>query len=123
MDYSIPITNQEGCAFMNCEEVHQHFDAFIDDEMSVNDTDEFIRHIEQCRDCYDDLEVYYMVLAATGELSESDLESYDLTHLLPDKLSAARKFVRRRQLIRFLTAAVIVILFIAAVYFIFYLTR
>ena len=108
---------------MNCEEVHQHFDAFIDDEMSVNDTDEFIRHIEQCRDCYDDLEVYYMVLVATGELSESDLESYDLTHLLPDKLSSARTFVRRRQLIRFLTAAVIVILFIAAVYFIFYLTR
>lgn len=108
---------------MNCEEVHQHFEAFIDDEMSVNDTDEFIRHIEQCRDCYDDLEVYYMVLAATGELSESDLDNYDLTHLLPDKLAAARKFVRRRQMIRFLMAAIVVLFFIGAVYSIFYLLR
>ena len=70
---------------MNCEEVHRHFEDFINDRLSVNETDEFIRHIEGCRDCYDELEVYYMVKAATEELSEDDLESYDLTHILPAK--------------------------------------
>ena len=108
---------------MNCEEVHQHFEAFIDDELSVNDTDEFIRHVQQCSDCYDDLEVYYMVLAATGELSESEMESYDLRNLLPDRISESRKYVRRHHLLRFLMAAAITVFLIAVVYIIYYFTR
>ncbi len=104
---------------MNCEEVHQNFDAFIGDRLSVNDTDEFIRHVSSCRDCYDELEVYYMIQAVTGELKE-DLESYDLVHLLSDKLAERRRYVRRRQRMHFVFALLAALLLIAAVYALLY---
>ncbi len=104
---------------MNCEEVHQSFDVFLTDRMSVNDTEEFISHIEHCRDCFDDLEVYYMVKAATGELPEKELESYDLTKLLSDKLEERRKYVRRRRWMRMVLALGAALSLIFAAYFIF----
>ena len=105
---------------MNCEEVHQHFEAFIDDELSVNDADEFIRHIQTCSDCYDDLEVYYMALAATGELMESELDNYDLRRLLPDRIRECRKFVRRRYLLRFVMAAAVTVFVVALIYILYH---
>lgn len=106
---------------MNCEEAHQRFEDFLNDRLSVNETDEFIRHIDGCKDCFDELEVYYMVRTATGELSEDDLESYDLTHILSDKLENRRKYVRRWQILRFVFALSAALLLIAAVYFIFFM--
>ena len=101
---------------MNCKEVHQNFEAFLNDSLNVNNTDEFIRHVEGCSDCRDELEVYYMAKAATGELSEADLESYDLTHLLSDKLQERQTYVKRHQCLRMFSAVAVVVLLILLVY-------
>ena len=105
---------------MNCEEVHQNFEDFLNDRLSVNDTDEFVRHVEQCSDCYDELEVYCMVRAATEGFSDDGPENYDLTHILPEQLRERKTFVKRRQTMRFVFAAASVLLLIGAAYVFFF---
>ena len=104
---------------MNCEEAHQNFTAFLTDRMNVDNTDEFIRHVENCTECRDELEVYYMAMAATGELSEEELESYDLTHLLSDKMEERKAYVKRHQFYRVVGAVAAVAMLIVSAYLIF----
>jgi len=105
---------------MKCEEVHQHFNEFLSDSMSVNDTDEFVRHVEQCADCRDELEVFYLVRAAGGELSDEDMVNLNVRGILQEKLEERRKWVRNHQIYRLLFAALTVLLLIAAVYVLFF---
>ena len=101
---------------MNCSEAARNFEAFLSGELSVNESEEFIGHIEHCRDCYDDLNFYYMVKAAAGELSESELENYDLTNLLQNLLEKRKRTLRRRQKLRLIAAGAAALLFVIGAY-------
>ena len=55
---------------MTCTETQSLIKAFINDELNINEQEEFIQHIESCPNCREELEVYYAILTAMKQLDE-----------------------------------------------------
>ena len=57
---------------MNCREAQQLMSSFIEDKMDEETLEAFIDHVRSCPSCYDDLEVYYMVMSGIRQLDEEE---------------------------------------------------
>lgn len=63
---------------MDCRETQSHIIPFIEGKLNDEDTKALISHIKQCNDCYDELEVYFIVLSGAKQL-DSDNTAEDIS--------------------------------------------
>lgn len=90
---------------MKCEEALTKIDAYINDNLSHKELEEFLEHIKSCPECYDELETYYTISVGMKYLEEEKLESYNIPKMLKEDLREKEHFLRRR---RILTGTMIV---------------
>ena len=57
---------------MKCEEALLKIDAYINDSLSIKETEEFLAHIRECPECYDELETYYTINVGTKYLENEN---------------------------------------------------
>ncbi len=57
---------------MECQEAQAMIVPFIEGRLDDEQTERFIEHVEQCSDCYDELEVYYIVMVGVKQLDEEN---------------------------------------------------
>lgn len=55
---------------MTCMDAQALIISFINDELSINDTQEFLLHIKSCSECYEELVVYYTLITAMLQLDK-----------------------------------------------------
>ena len=53
---------------VNCQEAQRMITRYIRKELTRSETDEFLAHVMSCRDCYEELEVYYTIDVGLKEL-------------------------------------------------------
>lgn len=76
---------------MTCMEAQGLITAFINDEFKIDELDEFIRHIQSCAECYEELEVYYALLTAMKQLDEDRNLSADFNRELREKIENSQE--------------------------------
>lgn len=76
---------------MNCREAQGLITAFINDELNINEQEEFIDHVESCGECREELEVYYALLTAMKQLDEDRHLSNDFSRDLKEKIESAQE--------------------------------
>lgn len=69
---------------------------FIREEIPEEKLEPFLKHIEKCRDCYEELEIYYTVHAGILGLDQDQFTTYDLSGALKTELEEAQEKVRSR---------------------------
>lgn len=57
---------------MECQEAQAMIVPFIESRLDDEQTERFIEHVERCSDCYDELEVYYIVMVGVKQLDEEN---------------------------------------------------
>ena len=73
---------------MKCDKARQLINAFIEDKMDYAVTPEFLEHVKNCPECYEDLELNYLIYSALNELDGST-ENYSLTDAMNKALKDA----------------------------------
>ena len=53
---------------MNCSEALSMVSPYVCRELSMQDTEDFLNHIEECQSCRDELETYFIVYKAIENL-------------------------------------------------------
>lgn len=48
----------------NCQTAESMVNRYIEHDLSVNELEDFLDHVENCPSCYDELETYFIVHAA-----------------------------------------------------------
>lgn len=81
---------------MDCRETQSLIVPFIESQLTLEKARAFLKHIEVCEDCREELEVYYILLVGLKQLEEEPEESLDLHgqfegHLRNTKLQVERK--------------------------------
>ncbi|MBB5263809.1 hypothetical protein HNP82_000907 [Catenibacillus scindens] len=71
---------------MDCREAQALIVPFIEGKLTDEQTETFIQHIENCTDCYDELEVYYIVMVGVKQLDEDE-------HMLVDFKGDLKKYI------------------------------
>ena len=76
---------------MTCMKAQSMITPFINDKLSLKETEEFIDHVNSCKDCREELEVYYALLTAMKQLDENKDLSEDYSADLNAKLYKAQE--------------------------------
>lgn len=79
---------------IDCKKIQKMIVPFSKGELTLKAEEMFVKHLEQCQDCREEVEIYYIVEyglneAATKELSEKYkkyLHDYDFSGLVEEKL-------------------------------------
>ena len=58
---------------MNCLEAQSKIMAFIENKLPDDELREFIKHVRSCKNCYEELDIYYTLIVGMKQLDESDI--------------------------------------------------
>ncbi|MBH1939753.1 zf-HC2 domain-containing protein [Mobilitalea sibirica] len=76
---------------MTCMRAQSLITPFINDELNIKELEEFIEHVRSCKECREELEVYYALLTAMKQLDEDKNLSDDFSMELSAKLEKAQE--------------------------------
>ncbi len=71
---------------MTCSKAQSLITPFINDQLDSKVMEEFIGHVHTCKECREELEVYYALLTAMKQLDEDKNLSDDFSLELSEKL-------------------------------------
>lgn len=61
---------------MNCQDYERQVLPFIHDELPDIESKKFIKHVRQCRRCYEELEIYYSIYGGLQMMQGNTWEEY-----------------------------------------------
>lgn len=73
---------------MTCREAEKLVVPYINDELTIEELDGFLEHVENCDNCMEELEIHYMVDVGLRKLDEEDTV-YDIVGDLQRKLESS----------------------------------
>lgn len=95
---------------MDCKNTILRIDKFLKKEMHGHELEEFLDHVENCRECYEELETYYTVDRTLHYLDKNIEGSYNIPMAMKRDMRGARKRVRRMRLLRRLLGFLLVVM-------------
>lgn len=82
---------------MTCKEAEQMVMPYINKELTDKELSAFLSHIHTCRDCYEELEIYYTIYTGLAQLEEGG-EDQNLHGLLEESLRLSELQIRGRKI-------------------------
>lgn len=98
---------------MDCKRVQELIAPFVNDTIRLEDTKEFLAHIETCKECREELEVSYSIMTAMKQLDADVDMSDNYIKELDNKIQKCISFglyQRKMQVLRRLVLAFLVFL-------------
>lgn len=71
---------------MDCKTAQSLVIPYINDQLSDEETEDFLEHIENCKECYEELEIHFAVHYALQKLDEDDKISFNIPKMLKENL-------------------------------------
>lgn len=84
---------------MTCEEAERLVMPYIRDELTDEELELFLDHVESCDNCKEELEIYFMVDVGLQQL-DHDCGTYDITGELERKIEDSYNRVKNIYLMR-----------------------
>lgn len=85
---------------MNCLQCQSKITQYIEDKLSENEIQEFIRHVNECSNCYEELDIYYTLLIGMKYLDNDENIPADFRSQLKERLEQDESMIHRRKKIK-----------------------
>ena len=82
---------------MNCQSAQSMVLNFINNKLDKEETKEFIEHIRSCNDCWEELEIYYVMLIGLKQLDEGGELAADFKEKLKNEVDNRYNAIEREQ--------------------------
>jgi len=100
---------------MICREWQKMIPGFLDDTLETQELEGFVKHVRTCKDCYEELEIMFMLSIGLKELKEDRSISYNFSQLLEDKIEEAEDSCHRVQTIYRLNIIIMILLHVCVI--------
>lgn len=101
---------------MDCRTANRLLTPFLEGELELETTEQFLRHIRECAACREELEIHYTVRTAINGLDQDRFQTYDLKKQFDMDLEEAQaQITKSRDILRLRHAAVAAALFCASI--------
>ena len=84
---------------MTCAEAEKLIVPYMEDKLSVTELEDFIEHIETCKNCREELEIHYMVDVGLKKLDQAD-GNFDIVGALKRKIADSAAILHRYMLLQ-----------------------
>lgn len=108
-----------GEEYMKCIEARRMVSPFVDKKLTDKETEQFLKHIEHCSDCMDELDIYFTMYKAMDTLDSGLHHEYDFKKMLENEIRSVRYGIMRRKIVRASRSIILVlaeILLLVSVY-------
>lgn len=99
---------------MTCQEAERMVTPYIKDELTGKELEAFLAHLEGCKSCQEELEIYFMVDVGLKQLDKGS-GTYDIAGALEHKIEESYGRVSRMWAFRILRYAVNTLMVMALV--------
>lgn len=82
---------------MNCQSAQSMVLNFINNKLDKEETKEFIEHVRGCKDCWEELEIYYVMLIGLKQLDEGEEMVADFKEKLQNEVDSRYNALVREQ--------------------------
>ncbi|MBQ9935879.1 MAG: zf-HC2 domain-containing protein [Lachnospiraceae bacterium] len=72
---------------MTCLEAQSNIMAFVDKKLDDEHTKDFVRHMRHCKNCSEELEIYYTLIVGMRQLDNNEELSHNFKKDLDDELT------------------------------------
>lgn len=84
---------------MDCKTAQSLVIPYIKNELDDEELEDFLNHIKNCKECYEELEIHFTIQYALKKLDEDERVSFDMPVMLKENLKAAQSRVTRRRIL------------------------
>ena len=74
---------------MNCQNAQSMVLNFINNKLDKEETRAFIEHVRDCKDCWEELEIYYVMLVGLKQLDEGEAKRKHIAKIITILVTAA----------------------------------
>lgn len=103
---------------LDCIAAENMVGRYISNDLSMTEMDQFLKHIDKCSSCYDELATQYIVNAALQQLNEEEDIDSDFKKLLDLDLKYAKRYIVVKKVRLMLTCLFAGIIAVALIYLI-----
>ena len=89
---------------MKCQDAELLIQNFINDDLTGEPLSNFIRHIDNCHSCYEEMETSYLLKEALSRLENG--ETFDLHGELTNKLTHMRECIEVHKILTIIRRAI-----------------
>lgn len=82
---------------MNCQEAQSKIISFINEALNQEDTKAFIHHVRSCPNCWDELEINYILLVGMQQLDDGEILSADFQKELQESVNLRYQHIVREE--------------------------
>lgn len=94
---------------MDCKTAQRMVSSYIRRELKDRELEEFLDHIRDCKECHEELEIYFTIHFALRKLDEEKDVSFNIQQMLRDDLRLSERRVRRRKLARWISWILVIL--------------
>lgn len=98
---------------MDCREAQKLIKDYIYGRLPDEKKEEFVNHIRSCRDCYEELDIYYTVEVGLNGLRDDHLTDLDLKGRLEQELKDLETQVQQYKMNTFFRYALLTLSYLA----------
>ena len=95
---------------MNCQNAQSMVLNFINNKLDKEETRAFIEHVRDCKDCWEELEIYYVMLVGLKQLDEGEELAADFRKKLQNEVESRyveiEREAKRKQIAKIITILV-----------------
>lgn len=102
---------------MDCTRVQEQIMQFVNGQLPEEELEEFVEHIDSCKECYEELQISYSLYWGLKMLEREDIDSFHIQHALDEFMEKNREKIRKKQLLRRLLRLLAVLIVVIAVFF------
>jgi len=82
---------------MTCLEVQSKIIAYIDYNLEKDEKTEFLKHVQNCKDCKEELNIYYTMIEGMRQLDGNLPLTKDFTEELNNRIARELKYNKKRR--------------------------
>lgn len=101
---------------MVCKEAESLIPQYLDDSMDKDTLLEFMSHIHECKNCYQELDTYFMVEKALDTLAQEENQSFNLSKKLEQDLNRKWMMISRNETAHQLTLFYFIMVMICVIW-------
>ena len=79
---------------LKCNEVQKYIKPYVEGNTDIFETIELIEHIEKCEDCYEELEIYYILINGLKKIDNDEDGAFNIKKELNDRIKNSKKKIR-----------------------------
>ena len=76
---------------MNCSQANSRIDLFLRGSLRGRELRQFLNHVETCRECYDELQVRFLVYSVDQALRDERNSDYNFSKKLQERIDREKK--------------------------------